>query len=84
MRVAKPTADPHPPGLLSRAEVYERTLALFYTGLPGESRGPSFHGTSQSPLARRRDCFKKFRGVEEWIPAFAGKARLDLPIASHA
>ena len=40
-----------------------------YLGRHGESRGPSFRGTSPSSLARYCDCFEKFRVVEEWIPA---------------
>ena len=51
---------------------------------PGESRGLLFRGTSPSLLARHQDCLKKSRVVEEWVPAFAGKAREDLLIAFQA
>jgi len=39
MRVAKPTADPHPPGPLSRSERVKEHPALFCT-LPRRKPGP--------------------------------------------
>jgi hypothetical protein len=79
MRVAKPT--PHRGRAafelntlepLSRVERAKETSSTSLSASPAESRGLSFRGTSPSLLARHCNRFKKFRLVEEWVPAFAG------------